>query len=504
MSHPGDWEHRTLRSIQPSRVLARLIDDEWNLYENRVAVRLVDHLLAYVARRLEELSKVEGSLRARKENVDKCKTSFWRVGRIMELWADALDSKIEDDLRATRQNLELAQRDLQALLDAPLYQRVPRRASVALSLRPTNILVNDAHYRKVAALWRAWVKLGHKRQETQEQRAARRQIEAQAWDRFVLHLVVRAFFRLSWNATLTHDGWRLSRQGYATVDVVVDAHGVIVLRAAEDVLRLLPLCASFAEKDDPGLREQLRGWDGLGEFVAVYVHPPVVWVRGGDQGEVAHLPARTGPFGRGHDRSWHRPQLPCAHFPQPGHRNCRGACRQGCAHTSSPSTASGHSAGATPAAVCSRSSPTAAAKARYLTPQPWQSRSPHSLSHAAQRAHHVASDPSGCLPGRTSTWPSFSQTGQTPRSPRRLTALSTNGRNLLIAARGASLTGCLVALATRVWASNSASFATTHAAMASRSLRVGACIATRLIPSWRTHLQLAGRVGRSRSFSCNG
>lgn len=290
VSHPGDWEHRTLRSIQPSRVLARLIDDEWNLYENRVAVRLVDHLLAYVARRLEELSKVEGSLRARKENVDKCKTSFWRVGRIMELWADVLDSKIEDDLRATRQSLELAQRDLQALLDAPLYQRVPRRASVALSLRPTNILVNDAHYRKVAALWRAWVKLGHKRQETQEQRAARRQHEAQAWDRFVLHLVVRAFFRLSWNAARTRDGWRLSRQGYATVDVVVDAHGVIVLRAAEYLLRLLPLSASFAEKDDPGLIEQLRSWDKLGELVAVYVHPPVVRARGGDQGEVAHLP----------------------------------------------------------------------------------------------------------------------------------------------------------------------------------------------------------------------
>jgi hypothetical protein len=42
---------------------------------------------------------------------------------------------------------------------------------VALSLKPTNILVNDPHYRKVAALWRSWVKFGHKRQETAEQRA---------------------------------------------------------------------------------------------------------------------------------------------------------------------------------------------------------------------------------------------------------------------------------------------------------------------------------------------
>ena len=276
VSHPGDWEHRTLRSIQPSRVLARLIEDEWNLYENRVAARLVDHLLAYVARRLAELNKVERSLRAHKENVDEGKTSFWRARRIMTLWAGALDSKIEDDLRATRQQLEHARRDLQALLDAPLYQQVPRRVSVALSLRPTNILVNDPHYRKVAALWRAWVNLGHRRQETQEQRAARRQLETRAWDRFVLHLVVRAFSSLSWHAARTREGWTLSRDGHSTVDLTCDEHGVIVLRAAEGAaLRLLPLCASFAEEDAPGLLTQLRSWDRLGALVAVYVHPPV-------------------------------------------------------------------------------------------------------------------------------------------------------------------------------------------------------------------------------------
>ncbi|MBL9107506.1 MAG: hypothetical protein JNL82_41855 [Myxococcales bacterium] len=206
-------------------MLARLIEDEWNLYENRVAVRLVDHLLAYVARRLAELNKVERSLHARKEHIDVVKTSFWRADRITTLWARALDSKIEDDLRATRQQLEHARRDLQALLDAPLYQQVPRRATVALSLRPTNILINDPHYRKVAALWRAWVKLGHKRQETREQRAARRQLEARAWDRFVLHLVVRAFSGLSWRAARTREGWTLSLDGHSNVYVTCPVCG---------------------------------------------------------------------------------------------------------------------------------------------------------------------------------------------------------------------------------------------------------------------------------------
>ncbi len=65
-----------------------------------------------------------------------------------------------------------------------------------------------------------------------------------------------------------------------------------------------------------------------------------------------------------HGGYWHRPQSPWAHLPQHGQRNCRGVCRQGCAHTSRPSTLSGHSASATLPAVCWRSNPTAGVSAR--------------------------------------------------------------------------------------------------------------------------------------------
>lgn len=276
VSHPGDWEHRTLRSIQPSRILARQIEDEWNLYENRVAVRLVDHLLAYLAKRLEELRKIKEILDASRDYSDEIlQTSFRRARRITELWSNTLESRTEEELSRTMQRLELAQRGLQALLDAPLYQRIPRRQVVALSLKPTNILVNDPHYRKVAALWRAWMEFGHKRQETHQQRADRRQREAAAWDRFVLHLVVRAFTSLGWAAARNGSTeWKLTRDGWSSVTVVVDKHGVVSLRSG-GTLRLLPLCASFAGVDGQALGRQLDAWDALkGELVAVHVGVP--------------------------------------------------------------------------------------------------------------------------------------------------------------------------------------------------------------------------------------
>jgi len=282
VSHPGDWEHRTFRSIQPARILARQMDDEWNLYENRVAVRLVDHLLAYLAQRLEELRRIQVILEGSRDHSEQLRrTSFRRAHRVSELWSESLESGTEDELTATLQRLELAQRSLQGLLDTQLYQRVPRRQTVALALSPTNILVNDPHYRKVAALWRAWAKHGHKRQETRQQRAERKRQEAATWDRFVLHLLVRAFDGLGWNAEEVERGaWRLTHPGWLPVLLRVDAQGVFSLETHSVArLRLLPLCANLATANGEALACELGALDKLeGEIVVVHVGgPAAIW-----------------------------------------------------------------------------------------------------------------------------------------------------------------------------------------------------------------------------------
>jgi hypothetical protein len=277
VSHPGDWEHRTLRSIHPSRVLARQVEDEWNLYENRVAVRLVDHLLAYLARRLEELRRILEILESSGEHSDDLPcTSFRRIQRITELWSSTLDSDTGLALRATISRLELVQRDLQVLLDSPLYVHVPRRETVPPALKPTNILVNDAHYRKVAALWRAWVRYGHRRHETAQQRALRRKREAEAWDRFVLHLVVRGFASLGWTATTAHQGWTLRKAGWADIQLTIDTRGVVSAKGT-GVLRFLPVCADLDGAAPDDLQSELAQLDGAGgEVVVAHVGAPAV------------------------------------------------------------------------------------------------------------------------------------------------------------------------------------------------------------------------------------
>lgn len=277
VSHPGDWEHRTLRSIQPSRVLARQSEDEWNLYENRVAARLVDHLLSYTARRLEELRRIKEILDATRDHGEEIRqTSFRRANRIAALWSDTLESKAQEDLLQFATRLELVQRDLQALLASPLYQKVPARHSVAIALKPTNILVNDPHYRKVAALWRAWVKHGHRQPETRQQRSDRRQREGAAWDRFVLHLVIRGLASLGWSSHAETDRrWSLTKPGWCSVLMSVDDLGVVRL-TGDRTLCLLPVCADLSAADPVGIQAQLTALDSpTNDVVCAHVGIPV-------------------------------------------------------------------------------------------------------------------------------------------------------------------------------------------------------------------------------------
>ena len=53
-AHTEDWDRPTLRAVIPKRILSLVREDQFDIYENRVAVRLVDHLDAYLSRRVTE------------------------------------------------------------------------------------------------------------------------------------------------------------------------------------------------------------------------------------------------------------------------------------------------------------------------------------------------------------------------------------------------------------------------------------------------------------------
>ena len=195
-AHTEDWERPTLRSVRPKRVLAEVREDELDIYENRVAVRLVDRLLRVVQPRILELRKAQRILSDLLDYSTSAGGSHWRAGRICSLWAESISAlQSEKRSRTTLEKLVSIRQRLRALLDSPLYRTISRRAEVPDGLKLTNILATDPIYKHIAILWLAWGRQKSGRQKSARDVFAEYRTFCGAFSSFCLLLVVRAFCR---------------------------------------------------------------------------------------------------------------------------------------------------------------------------------------------------------------------------------------------------------------------------------------------------------------------
>ena len=193
-SHTEDWNHRTVSGVHPRRILAEVRDEQWDLYENRVAARLVDNLVAWLRRRIADVRRVLDDIFKRLEEFGTSTTgNRHRMNRIYSLWGEAWDaSHGRDAAEQTLVRLEELLYRLLGLMDSPLYKNVPQRAQVPRALRMTNLLSNDDHYRGVARLWHAWSQEAVPKAIAGEELYALHQQLCTAYARWCMLLVVRA------------------------------------------------------------------------------------------------------------------------------------------------------------------------------------------------------------------------------------------------------------------------------------------------------------------------
>ncbi len=268
-AHTEDWERPTLRSVVPKRILATVRQDQLDIYENRVAARLVDHLVVYLFRRAHEVMRL---LKVFEEVIENHAAaaggSHWRQRRIYRLWGETFDaSEAKRKAERTLGQLKHLLFTVSGLKDSALYREVPRRATVSASLTMTNILSDDAHYRRVAELWLEWARLGQERAVRPRAYFEEMQDLCRSFDSFALLLTLRALDQLGFEPTNLEQslsglqvevrrGARVARLSWAAAD------GAISLRGdAIRPLRIVPLCSSIALLDDEKLDALIRDAD---------------------------------------------------------------------------------------------------------------------------------------------------------------------------------------------------------------------------------------------------
>ncbi|NTX39158.1 hypothetical protein HUA78_32460 [Myxococcus sp. CA033] len=268
-AHTEDWERPMLRSVVPKRILATVREDQFDIYENRVAVRLVDHLVTHLRRRVQEVSRLLRIFEEAAGNHGSAAGgSHWRQDRIYTLWGKALDaSEAKRKAERTLGVLKHLIFTIAGLKDSALYREVPRRATVGTSLTMTNILSDDAHYRRVAELWIEWARLGLEHAVRPREYFDQMQGVCRSFDSFAVLLTLRALEQLRFEPSeiespLYANGMEVSRGScvvrvsWSSKDGAISLDGVGV-----DTLRIVPLCSSLTTLDEEQLRSLLAEAD---------------------------------------------------------------------------------------------------------------------------------------------------------------------------------------------------------------------------------------------------
>ena len=253
-AHTEDWAGRTLSGPVPRRALAVTRDEDANLYENRMVTELVHPILSSaLLSRIRKLRRLVSDL----ADLDPAQHvgTYQRTERLYSFWgADALKaSETQVHAEQTLAVLERLSGWVQALRGSTLSVLLRGQTTGQRSLRQTNVISNDLHYRAAGEVWTAY-QLPEVEVETPEEKSERLVARHHTFDLYVLGLFVRALDSL---------GYKPTADTLPELDGTVELSGVwgpaSLCRASDGVLtvecqgvssRFVPLLDMVAPDDD--------------------------------------------------------------------------------------------------------------------------------------------------------------------------------------------------------------------------------------------------------------
>lgn len=219
-AHSEDWQSRTLTGILPKRVITRLNEDNYDIYENRVFARLLDHLNIYLVNRLGEIEQLANIFDAAL-TYSLGGELYWKIGtNICSMWGQSFsDEELEhaaSKSRSTIESLRFLLREVRRLRQSRLYQAIPQNVRISSQLKLTNVLAHDQHYRHLIRLWNTWLKTQECTELDQDEKIRIAQYRAQLYADYVQLLVYHALDAIRLNPNEPNATLVVEREGFDT------------------------------------------------------------------------------------------------------------------------------------------------------------------------------------------------------------------------------------------------------------------------------------------------
>lgn len=154
-SHSEDWARREITGVVPGRLKAEISQDELVIYENIVFARLLDRLRKTLRKRLRDLDALL-SKQAEAGKLENAQNLDHRLRHdLCELWGQSSADQpgAGKSVQAIRDQISALLGKVMQLQRSTAVQAIPPMQQVPLSLRSTNILLHDPHYRHLRPLW---------------------------------------------------------------------------------------------------------------------------------------------------------------------------------------------------------------------------------------------------------------------------------------------------------------------------------------------------------------
>lgn len=213
VAHSECWQQRTIVGIIPKKLLAKVSEDEVEIYENIVYARLIDHIFNYLSLykiRLEEIVGFIGKF----GTLDGIGKDHRFVHQVSEDWGRAFENydigKLQKETEKNLDKVNANIRKLSQLKSDKLYRSISRAVQLPLELKQTNILEHDKNYRRAAGLWRKWLKNSNTERLTPKQTLEQKQENFLYYQDYIGQILSQIFMNLGWSLTSVKNGFKLN------------------------------------------------------------------------------------------------------------------------------------------------------------------------------------------------------------------------------------------------------------------------------------------------------
>jgi len=245
-SHSQHWQTRTLTGVVPKKILSLESEDELNIYENRVYVKILSLSETYLLKRIAEVKRLEDIFREA-INFQNAESIYFELRQcIFKMWGEGFSDPQDADgntghIESTLQILISMLKKIRGLKNSQLYRSLSPNLQVSLKINMTNVLSHDQHYRHVARLWESWLETLKSNGITPEFILNQNQNIANSYIQYGYDLIKRTLHEIGFKE---NKNGSLSRSDIADLSITIDKNSEIVLHRNKSKLYFIPFSSN--------------------------------------------------------------------------------------------------------------------------------------------------------------------------------------------------------------------------------------------------------------------